>query len=306
MKTIATSLCSAALSIALAASATVASAQTYDGSPYTAWANDYSGSEPHTLVLWKFNTAAPKADSSENGRDVLINNSTGSSGFSNASVGVPGGRFGEGMFISTRSTTDASSLDVSSSVSLFPSSALSLEFWFKPIEDGVAGGSLSYFVDKKYDSNTGVQLVLNNQGTGNGGSLQFIVANGAQSSAVFSVRTSGLEWKTGEWYHVAATFEVNSEGDTLLKIFRNGEMLASDSRAGFGPIVNKANSRWRLGNRLGSGYGAALGYYDNFRISDVAYQYAAIPEPSVAAIAALGGLGLLLASRRRRSATLRS
>ncbi len=183
---------------------------------------------------------------------------------------------------------------------------MSVEFWFRPLEDGVASGNLAYFFDKQYTTKYGLQLRLDNTDSKALGALSFLVGNGVDSN--LSLKTGGLEWNADQWYHVAVTFELIGD-DATIKIFRDGQQLGSRIGEGFGPMVNSVevtgtdakNYFWRLGNRLGSSYGSTPGYFDNFRISDVAYQYAApIPEPSVTAILGLTGLGLLLAAHSRR------
>lgn len=269
-------------------------AQTYDGSPYTDWASDYSGSEPHTLLLWKFDQPSPRSNSAASAYAVA------SSGPRTA-PGVDGGKFGEALLIPERASGETDFVQASGSISsLFSASAMSVEFWFRPLEDGIVSGNLAYFFDKQYNTRYGLQLRLDSSVAGNPGALSFIVGNGVDAN--LGVRTGGLDWKADQWYHIAVTFE-EINNDATIKIFRDGVMLDSATREGFGPMVN-SGSLWRVGNRLGSSYGSLPGYFDNFRISDVAYQYAAIPEPSVAAIVAIGGLGLLLAARRRRSKPL--
>src|SRR5690606_2181908 len=84
---------------------------------------------------------------------------------------------------------------------------------------------------------------------------------------------------------LAVTYE-NVDGDGVMKIFRDGVVLAQRVVSDFGDL-DPGTRWWQLANRLGSSYGSMPGYYDNFRISDVAYNYSNIPEPSAAVLLVL-------------------
>lgn len=288
------------LSLAVA-SVGMLQAQAYDGSPYTDWTRDYTGSEANTLLLWKFDNPNPRINSAAGTHGATV--------VTPAEAGVAGGKFGDAFYIPERVNANTSYARITGSAATLLGSTiptLSVEFWFKPIDPLTPS---AYFFDYQFTTNEGLQLHLVKETNGTG-ALQFSVGNGKTimvdgsevraPGSTFTIRSGVVDWNVDQWYHVAVTFE-DLGSESVLKIFRDGEELMSGVVEDFGSIVPYSGI-WRLGNRVGSNYSSMPGYFDNFRISNIAYQYAAIPEPSVAVIAAIGGLGLLLAARRRRSA----
>jgi len=261
------------------ASATITQAATL---PYTGWVDDYTGTEAHTLGLWKFD------DSQNYGVNSVADSPYGMNFASKGTeVGVPG-KFGT-SFLSRgtgdepgQSSGNDSYAAITSSATLFNGSALSIEFWYSPVVPaGDLGGGYSYFFDKMKNDSAGVQLRLNNTNEPKQ-RLTFTVGNG---SKIVSANTKELTWEVGTWYHIAVTFE-NVDGDGVLKIFRDGEELGSTISTGFGDMVTGTQS-WKVANRLVSGYSSVPGYYDNFRVSDIAYGYAPVPEPRAVALVLL-------------------
>lgn len=240
--------------------------------PYTDWQNDYTGTESGTLLLWKFNSPDPSLDSGTGGYNATFS-TTGTQ------TGVTG-KFGQAFFSGPdKSTSNDSFARNGASAEVFNTSALSVEFWFQPVMAGVSTGNIAYFVDKKYSSSshTGVLLALNNTGE-TPGTLYFEVGNGSSST---SIRTASLEWNVGQWYHIAATYQ-NVDGDGVLRIFRDGKEEGFREVEAFGSLDAGARF-WNLANRLGSSNNSSTpGYYDNFRISSIAYDYAPIPEARTA------------------------
>ncbi len=266
--------------------------------PYFDWMNDYTGAEANTIALWKFDTAGVGVSgNSYAGSDYT--KSTLTFPGSNVQTGVAG-KFGQGFFISASGgSADDSSAYVSgtngSPQTLFNGSAMSIEMWFKPVELTLSSSS-TYLYDQIYaDSNpqtrfggTSFRLSATNE-------LVFSVGNG---TAVVSTSSDALLWKADQWYHLAVTFE-NVEDDGVLKIYRDGILVASDTFTAFGNAA-AGTQRYRIGNRRGSGHAPSPGYYDNFRISNVAYEYAAIPEPSAVAQWGFGASLLIVAAWRSR------
>lgn len=253
--------------------ASVIATASLHAAPYTDWQFDYTGNEANTLMLWKFDQPAPKSDASGNGKTAALAATN-----PNATVGEVDGRFGQAFYSGSYSTSNDSFAQAAGSAALMSASALSVEFWYQPLSDTIAPGNHAYFFDKKFDTKLGTYLRLNNT-DGKAGSLDFSVGNGTVSA---NLRTGSLAWEAETWYHIAVTFE-NVDGDGVLKIFRDGNVLAETIVPDFGSISN-SGSLWRMGNRLGSGYGSLPGYFDNFRISSVAYDYAPIPEPGTTAL----------------------
>lgn len=270
----------------------LAIAQSYDGSPYTAWQNDYTGNEANTLLLWKFDNDNPSSnygyDYSGGGHNATFHSTGTQTGVS--------GKFGT-SFLSgpDRSSANDSYARNTASSDVFNGSALSVEFWFRPVVDGGTTSTLSHMVDKRYaDPGVGLLLTFRNTEGGNQGYLALSVGNG---TTLASLNTAGLDWDADTWYHIAVTFE-NVDGDGIMKIFRDGKEAASRVVDDFGDI-DPGTRWWNLANRIGSSYGSMPGYYDNFRISDVAYNYSAIPEPATAML--LIAIPVLLFWIRKRS-----
>lgn len=240
--------------------------------PYTGWASDYTGNEPGTLALWKFDDPSPGADASGNGWDLTYQ-SIGTQ------TGVPG-KFGQAYYsvppVSTANDSYTQTA-VEGSV-LFNASQMSVDFWFKPAFDTLSGNV--YLVDKMRNTSTGLMLRINPAG-----SLIFSVGNG---TAVSTLTSDLITWDAANWYNIALTYQ-NVEGDGVLKIFLNGNLVGQQVAADFGDLDAGAQ-RWRLGNRLVSAYASAPGYYDNFRIADIAYDYAPVPEVTTAGYMLFGGL----------------
>lgn len=260
--------------LATLALATITQAATL---PYTGWIDDYTGTEAHTLGLWKFDDSQNYGvNSASNSPYHEMNMSFASKG---VEVGAPG-KFGTSFFSRGtdnepgRSIANDSHATLAGSPALFNGSALSIEFWYSPVVPaGELGAGYSYFFDKMKNDPTGVQLRLNNTNEPKQ-RLTFTVGNGDK---VVSANTRELTWEVGAWYHIAVTFE-NVNGDGVLKIFRDGEELASTVSVNFGDMAAGTQS-WRVANRLVSSYSSVPGYYDNFRVSDIAYSFAPVPEP---------------------------
>lgn len=265
--------------------------------PYVDWMNDYTGDEANTIALWKFDTA---------GVGVAGNSYAGgvypTTALTFAANGIKtgvGGKFGEALFLSS-STAQAdhnwaySGTYTGTLQPLFNASAMSVEFWFKPVELTLSSSSSGYLFDQKYTSANGMSFVF-----GANHNLIFRVGNG-NSETTAEATTEALSWNAEQWYHLAVTFE-NVAGDGVLKIYRDGVLVGSTVSEGFGDAA-PGTRRYRIGNRGSSNYAPTPGYYDNFRISSVAYEYEAIPEPQVAMQWGLGAsLLIMLTFHTRRS-----
>lgn len=251
--------------------------------PYTGWMEDYTGSEAGTLLLWKFDSGATHADSSSTGKWALNTN------FSKGAFGVPG-KFGEGYYANRTSGSDVMAVSTVSGIeNVFNGSALSVEFWFAPDSDTLVSG---YLFDKMYDTKNGLSLFMTNAGE-----LRLQIGNSQLTQTLTSPAQS---WAAGEWQHVAVTYQnVADVGEA--KIYLNGVVIASASYAGFGDLT-PSNRRWNVGNRAASNYFPTYGYYDNFRVSSVAYEYGVpVPEPSIALLMlpALGAGAMFLKRNRQ-------
>ncbi len=243
------------------------SAQTiYDGSPYTGWNSDYTGNEPHTIGLWKFDDPDPSLDAYD-GAANPNSYATAAINVADVTTGVSG-KFGEGF--SVQSGVDGSRAYVSQT-DIFNASALSVEVWYQTPAVIDTSGWLFHGLGKTTNKGgvglqvTPTQLVLN-------------VGNG---SGISTFGVAAPDWSANTWYHLAVTFE-NVGGDGVVSIFLNGNRLGGTTLEDFGNLALSDRS-FSVGNRNVSTWSPLLGTYDNFRIADVAYHYAAVPEPATAA-----------------------
>lgn len=228
---------------------------------YTAWAADYTGKEPHTLLLWKFDSPAPDRDASGNDNAVTFS-PTG------VKMGIAG-KFGD-AFLSEQPYTEESShfAQGGSSFNAFLGVEMSVEFWYRPLSSSPSDGrKIAYFFDKMYADKTGMLLALSCL-SDKENALLLSVGNGEK---IASAVTESLDWNPEQWYHLAVTYK-NKGGMGILRIFRDGEELARAEVRGFGDLVS-GERNYRLANRLGSIFSSVPGYYDNFRVSEVAYNY---------------------------------
>lgn len=262
---------------------------------YTGWVNEYDGTSDNTLVLFHFNNTSAQ--------NTSPNAATGSS-----ALGIPyiitnvaytdsdaAGKFELGLQSDSPQTTanqGYAQMGIGATYAPdFNLSEISVEFWYKPFSATPAGSGFSYLLDGKYSSNSGWQMFFNNSSS----VIQVQVGNG---TSTLGVNATGLTWVADTWYHLAFTYE-NGVG---LNIFRDGENIASVANTTFGDLAGYSGSM-RLGNRVGSAYASQPGVYDEFRVSNIAYDYMPVPEVSQTSLV-LGMCTLALATaflRRRRS-----
>lgn len=266
--------------------------------PYYGWTEDYSGNEPGTLLLWKFDgnytpdeaDSAALADSSPNNRRVQAPTGTAVS-VGNSVTGKWGGGFRLGD--ADGGLASSKLVGTSASTSALGTVATSVEFWFQPLTLSL---NSSYLADKKYTSNNGASLRFAASGTNR------LVAEVGNGSASLQVISGNLDFALDEWYHIALTYTADTG---TLSLFLNGILLGSTVNASFGELT-PGNPVWSLGNRVSSVYNSAPGIYDNFRVSDVAYDYAVpVPEPltvTFTSIISVFAFGVLLRRKARGGA----
>ncbi len=265
--------------------------------PYTDWQNDYTGDEANTVALWKFDTAGVGVGGNSYTGETYDHTAMGFRG-DNQQTGASG-KFGEAFYsTSTGANGDSSSAYLASPANgdpqtLFNGAAMSIELWFKPTTATLELDALGYLWDSMYTSSAGSRLVL-----GKTGNLVFTIGNGVVVGGISadSAAIGALSWTADQWYHIAVTFE-NVDNDGILKIYRDGVLVGQAEAADFGD-ANAGTQRLSIGARRASAYSGLPGYYDNFRISSVAYTYA-IPEPgTVALLAPLAFVGLWQLKRK--------
>jgi hypothetical protein len=254
------------------------------GAPYTAWQNEYAGTEAHTLALWNFNEGATTTDSSSNGYTLAI---------VSPAAAQAGGKFGWGLDV-PRSITNSSYAQASGSQDLFPAGSdpsLSIEMWVKFNQTNPApdtGNLLMYLMDKRYSDNSGYQLFY--QSDPSSRSIRFVVGSG---TSTFTLIADAPNFQADVWYHLAAVYNASTDTSTL---YQNGTVIGS--KMATSPFTISDNDRLvRIGNRLGSSYGSFDGVIDGVRISDMAYQFA-VPEPAMGMMLLVLGGGVLIGRRR--------
>lgn len=256
---------------------------------YTDWVNDYDGTSPNTMVLYKFNEASgTSAANSASGTSSLgVTPLTISS--TNTTVGVAG-KFDLAFQSNSPLSTSADSYARRGFGTSFALPEISVEMWFKPVSasPGPASG-FSYILDNQFTTNNGFQIYFYSP-------TQFRVAVGNGTSKIYATTTTA-SWSTDTWTHLAFTYE----SGVGLNVFQDGENIATTASTDFGSLAAYTGFL-DLANRVGSSYASQPGVYDNFRISNVAYDYMPVPEVSQSAAVA-GALGLLTAYfiRRRKN-----
>jgi len=128
------------------------------------------------------------------------------------------------------------------------------------------------------------------------------IGNGSQTKTLIS---DPQTWSPEDWYHIAVTYYNDTENNVgIARIFLNGVEVARGEYAEFGTLTS-GTKYWNVGNRGGSSYAPRYGYYDNFRVSSVAYDYAVpVPEPGVGLLL-LGAIPMMWAKRKAKKALKR-
>lgn len=255
-----------------------------EAAPYTGWASDYTGNEANTLALWKFDSPDPALDSSSGGHSIAFHAGSTQTGVE--------GKFGEAFqSLGPRSTTNSGYAIAADTGGVLNSSELSVDFWFRPsfvVSDLAAWNTLF----DKSGATSGLWLRMNAEGA-----LTLLIGNGTVQS---SVSTGALSWDASTWYNIAVTFK-NSSGEAggaaEAQIFVNGFREGGRTLEGFGNLGSN-NQNWKIGQRRTQSYSSVPGYYDNFRVSSVAYDYAPIPEPSSLGFLLIGGGALAWKGRQ--------
>lgn len=247
-------------------------AQVAEAEPYYSWQSEYDGTSPHSIVLYNFNedqvyekwsgwaaieqvTQQNPANNKWMAQDHELSNA----------YFAAGGKFGWGMH-NIGGTVNTDRIALYDSADIFPSGAdpsLSVEFWvsFNMLN------TIQFLVDKKYADSvySGYIIYLDGNNV-----LNFRIGDGSQTLQA----NAALGWETGRAYHIAGTWDADTD---TIKLYRDGEEVASATYSG-SAIQNSSHSVF-LGQRQGSSYGALNGMMDDFRVSDIAYEYAIPPIP---------------------------
>lgn len=239
--------------------------------PYYDWLNDYNGTDAYSVALWNFDTPhASGLGTGQSAKDVITGDTQKLYLYGSPAI-VTEGKFSWGLHL----PGDQNGLDytqvIGGGAGIFPSgsdSSLSVECWLN-IND-VSGQSIQYIFDKQYADKNGFKMFLSRDQIADPGiaapdyRLHFVTGDGTATVDVSEV----LRWEQGKWYHVAGTWDANSD---TAKLYRSGNLVAAVSSPGM-QIANSTQNL-RIGQRLGAAYWAFDGNIDNARISNNAYNY---------------------------------
>ncbi len=234
----------------------------YAAEPNTGWQEGYTGEEPNTLLLWKFDGETSDEqlrDASPHGRNATLR------GESEDRLGVEG-KFGQGLRV-LAGTGERTGVYLADTRALHSATgALTVELWYKSTNNG-----FGWIIDKKQADSMHWGFYLTRD---RDNQLKFQVGNGEKSE---TLQTEGLTWTPNAWYHLAITFENTGDpdtGDATISLYRNGEQLGTRTLEGFGDL--EPNTRpFTIGDRETgtNGGGEGRGVYDEVRVSNVAYTF---------------------------------
>tara|TARA_R100000027_G_scaffold66361_1_gene62156 strand:+ start:560 stop:1423 length:864 start_codon:yes stop_codon:yes gene_type:complete len=260
---------------------------------YTGWTGDYDGSSDNTLLLYTFEEGAGSISSANiaSGTGALADTPMSIS-TTNTTMGVEG-KFGDAFQSNLPSAGGNSGYgqipgtNLGSNLSL---SEMTVELWYKPLASDVIPAAVSYLVDYRYSSSSGFQFAFFESDN----SFRAYVGNGT-SLLVAIMPVVDLNFTEDTWTHLAMTYE----DGVGLKVYQDGDLIGEKLSTTFGTLEGY-NGNMRIGNRVGSSYNSQPGDYDNFRVSDVAYDFTTpIPEAAHAG-AAFGIICVVMVSMSRR------
>ncbi len=244
---------------------------------YTAWQNEYDGSGANALYLWNFNT--DEIVSGNSAKNIVTGYSPRAINYGSVTyTGATGGKFEQGVHLPGGSGSGDFIYPYPALTDLFSGvtdPSFTVETWLK--FDDISQAT-QWIADKQYVNKDGFQLRFYNDAWGK----RFVFTLGDGSTTI-NVVGKVPDIVAGEWYHLAATWDAASD---TAKIFLNGEELGSTTSAG---MIYQENARYlKIGNRQGSSYGVFNGTLDCFRISNIAYDFAPVPEPTTALLVCIG------------------
>lgn len=126
--------------------------------------------------------------------------------------------------------------------------------------------------------------------------LDFQYGNGTSAGLVRWTNAPN-EFTPGTWHHLAGTWDHATQTAT---IFLDGVVKLQTVETTFFAASDLDARDVRVGNLAVSGFVPFHGMLDSVRISDVAYDFSPVPEPSTYALAALSLFALRCVNRRRR------
>ncbi|MFI4912311.1 MAG: LamG-like jellyroll fold domain-containing protein [Sedimentisphaeraceae bacterium JB056] len=255
-------------------------------SPYYGWTEEYDGSDAYAIALWNFN----ENEIYTVGADTCALNS-----FSNITVNgwstdyrailrgyatfePTGGAFDpnapgidDGSFVNYGGSYSTDFAFAWGGAEIFPDGSdpsLTIEAWVR-FDDMT--NDRSYVFDKCYSTASGYQLYFYKEPwmADNQYYSWLETGDGTTSARV----TELCSFEEGKYYHVAGVWDADTD---TLSLYINGELIGSSYWPGL--AITNNTQVLRIGNRLGATYGCMDGAIDGARISEVAYDFAVIPE----------------------------
>ena len=174
----------------------------------------------------------------------------------------------------------ANYISVPDSPSLNPSSAMSVEAWYRPVSfvgtgnDAIVDKGYPTYNNPFYQYHLGVTGDQYQNGAGDHAEFNFNIAIGGTLVSVFT--QAGI-WTPGNWYHLVGTYD-----GTAVRLFVNGNLVAQTAASG---SISAFGQPLYLGR-----YGARNSYLPGV-VDEVSIYNRAISSNEVVAIYAAGSAG---------------
>lgn len=221
---------------------------------------DQDVSGEHVMALWSFDGDNPLHDASGNGHNLTLQgaelNEQGK--YAGALLSKPGWPVADTAH--SARTADAPGLS--------PPDAFSIEMWICPTAELDTEYPEAFLLDKKYVSDTDYQLILGAPSKEGSRTLRACLGFGTHSA---NWHSDPLNLVTGEWVHIAFTYDAEGSGS----FFLNGVPWGNRLNAGCGPVA-PGTRPLTIGDRNGSYYHGFPGLLDQVRICQGVLEYRAL------------------------------
>jgi hypothetical protein len=221
------------------------------------WQTEYAGEDAageHVVALWSFNEKQELVDLSGHGHDLVLEEAAISAA----------GRAGLGSCLESFAgwpVNDARHrARAKDQPDLSPSGPFTLELWISPKAELNADYPDAFLIDKKYVADDDYQLILGGADRSGNRTLRACLGFGSDSSTWYS---RPLQFDSGNWYHVAFTYDGAGTGS----FFVDG-IPAGTSRVEGRKGISPGSHFLSIGDRIGSYYHGFPGFIDQVRISN--------------------------------------
>lgn len=234
------------------------------------------------VAWWRFEPGALDQDSSGNANHLTNVGVTSGA----AAPGVVGGA-GSATFSGSHST-----FSTTNPLNLTGKDTLTVEWWTRI--DAASGFMVFWEHSANYNGSVGAIVSFINDTAG-----KLDGAERTSNTSNYSIERADAP-ATGEWVHVAVTFDQTQFGSNHIKLYYDGTQVGGDLVLTTGPQAHDfINDIFHIGSRGNSG-AKFVGLIDELRIHDVilAPNQFFIPEP--ASLGTACGMAALLTLRRRR------